>query len=528
MKLERGSISPRVRDRERGQALVLIPTLLVALLAAAAIVVDMGNLYFTYEELVSATQAAAMAAGQALPQGNATNQGYAYSGWTGAPVSPVYNTHPNLNVTNVAINYACVQPTLYTGIGLASCGIYGGQPNANVVQVTETAKASTFFAKVFGVPYLTINATATSSGNGGSLPPYHIMMVLDNTGSMSQGTDTNCTSGVPGPVSPEQCAQYGVQTLLKQLDPCSTSLASCSGAFNPVDQVGIMAFPGLCSWAAAGTTSANCPAATTLTNTSTNLTYTPDDTNCGTVRPPYTAYNNNPEYLVVPLSSDYRSSDTTSTLNGGGGSGSSNLVNSVGANVGNCGIYAGPTPIPPEDTFYAGVITAAQQYLTQNHTSGVQDVMILLSDGDANTTGCHANGSTVGMDMCGSVKQTAGPESGSVYPGNSACTQAVAAATWAKGVVQADGTSTVIYSVSYGSEKTGCTSGETAPYTTPCATMQGISSLPLTQYFYSVPNTTVAGGTVCANAAPITQLSQVFTSIEQHLSTGRLIPNGVF
>ena len=522
MSLDREPVSPRVRDRERGQALVLIPTLLVALLAAAAIVVDMGNLYFSYEELVSATQAAAMAAGQGLPQGIATNQAYAYSGWASAPVSTVYNIHPNLNITNVAVNYACVQPTLYSGLGLAACGVFGGQPNANVIQVTETARANTFFARVFGVPYLTINATATASGNGGGLPPYHIMMVLDTTGSMSQGADSDCQTTLTGTITPERCAQYGVQTLLEQLDPCPPTMASCTGYFQPVDQVGLMVFPGLCSDAASGVTSKNCPqllASAALTNTNMNFTYAPGDYACPEVQPPTTSYNNNPEYLVVPLSYDYRYSDTTNALTGG-----THLVNAVGAGTNGCGVGTDPD----QNTFYAGVITAAQQYLTANHTSGTQDVMILLSDGDANTTGCNIDHQGVDVGLCGAVTETAGPSAGSVYPPNSACTQAVAAATWAKGVAQSDGTSTKIYSVSYGSETTGCTSGETAPYTTPCATMQAIASTPLSEYFYSVPNAAQAGGTVCGNAAPITQLSQVFTAIGQSLSTGRLVPNGVF
>lgn len=99
----------------------------------------------------------------------------------------------------------------------------------------------------------------------------------------------------------------------------------------------------------------------------------------------------------------------------------------------------------------------------------------------------------------------------------------------AKGYKESDGTATEIYSVSYGSETSGCTSGETSPYTTPCATMAGIASTPLSQYFFSVPQT--VGGktsTVCSGAVPITQLNQVFTTIAGDLHGARLIPNSVF
>ena len=57
-----------------------------------------------------------------------------------------------------------------------------------------------------------------------------------------------------------------------------------------------------------------------------------------------------------------------------------------------------PTP-GGEGTFYAGAIVAAQTYLTNNHTSHVQDIMILLSDGDATADTTQ---------MGGNVKQSRG------------------------------------------------------------------------------------------------------------------------
>lgn len=68
----------RVRNSERGQALVLVPTVLVALLAAAAFVIDIGNLYLSQEELQSTATAAAAAGAEGIPQGNDEWQTYAY------------------------------------------------------------------------------------------------------------------------------------------------------------------------------------------------------------------------------------------------------------------------------------------------------------------------------------------------------------------------------------------------------------------------------------------------------------------
>jgi len=275
-------------------------------------------------------------------------------------------------------------------------------------------------------------------------------------------------------------------------------------------------FPGLCSDTASGITGSqgsggNCPNASTLTNTTANATYAPDDYDCPAKNPPIAEYNNDPEYLILGFQNNYRNSDTA-TLNT-----SSDLFKTVGAGTNNCGV---PTP-GGEGTFYAGVITAAQQYLETNHTNGIQDVMILLSDGDATASSTQ---------MGGTVKETvtfAGMNNG-LYSPTAECTQAVNAADYAKNYVEPDGLKTVIYSVSYGSETSGCTSGETPPYNTPCGTMQGIASVPNSQYFFSVPNSAQQGGTVCSGAVPITKLDQFFTAIQADLQGSRLIPNSVF
>jgi hypothetical protein len=188
-----------------------------------------------------------------------------------------------------------------------------------------------------------------------------------------------------------------------------------------------------------------------------------------------------------------------------------------------------PTP-GGEGTFYAGAIVSGQQYLTSNHTTGVQDIMILLSDGNASASSTQMGG-TVNQSV--SSSQIAGMN-GSRFSATAECTQAVNAADWAKGAKQTDGTATEIYSISYGSETSGCTSGESVPSiggnaaNTPCATMAGIASSPLTQYFFSVPQSISGHGTICTGAVPITTLDQVFTTIAGDLMSSRLIPNADF
>ncbi len=313
MKFDHRSRVPRVRDSQRGQTLALAMIVLPGLLAAAALAIDFGNLYFSYDELLSATQAAAKAGGGAMPNGavsNPTTVADLYSGQT----SSDYNYYPNLNITSVTVSYACVSAATYPNLGLPPCAVFPNVPSCpvtsynpaggcNTIQVTENATVNTFFAKAFGVNTLNISATASASASGGGAIPYNIMLVLDTTNSMGSGTDTGCLVGSSTSYSPEQCAQLGVQTLLSDLAPCAQSLASC-GSNPPVDQVGLMVFPGLCSDTASGVTTSNCPAATALTNTTANVTYAPDDYACPAVNPPIAAYNNNPEYLILGFQSE--------------------------------------------------------------------------------------------------------------------------------------------------------------------------------------------------------------------------------
>jgi hypothetical protein len=293
-----------------------------------------------------------------------------------------------------------------------------------------------------------------------------------------------------------------------------------------------MTFPGLCDTSTETSTAACSPTnyqATTLKNTRASP-YAPDDYGCKGTQPAITPYNNDPQYLILGFPSDsnfssvapYRTSDQTgSSLNQ-----SSGLVEAVDAGTGGCGIQ---TP-GGESTFYAGVIVAAQQYLQAYHTPNIQDVIIFLSDGNANATG--ASGDVAGSKMAGSVKQTGAAASltgmiGGLFQSANACAQAVAAANWAKGYKETDGTYTQIYSVSYNSANVQCTNDTST--ITDCTTMLDIASNPteaVPHYFFSVPQKT--GGTVCTGAVKVANLANVFNVLATDLSSARLLPNGAF
>ena len=533
----------RGRDRECGQSVVLVLGLLLGLLAAAALVVDMGKIYVSYQQLNTVTKAAALAGGAAIPLGAATNAAYLYSGWSKAPVTgTILNVNPNLKITNVTINTTCVAPSSYPNVGLPPCSIYSAsQGSINVIQVQETAFVTPIFAGIFGYPGTTLTATASASAKGGGAPPYHIVVVLDSTASMGQGTDTGCISNQTSKsLSPEQCAQEGVQTLLSELDPCATTATSGCGTAtnglypNSVDEVALMTFPGLCSATLSGS---NCPTATTFTTTPSP--YASNDYSCPTSDPPITSYNNNPAYLILPFQSDYRTSDSASLNLGTSGS---NLLKAAGGVTnGSC---TGITTPGGEGTFYAGAIYAAQDYLEANHASSVQDILILVSDGNATSCGYVPSGYPgAGTMASGCSKDQMGgnvPTNGlPLFTITNECQQAVTAASAVKSYKEPDGTYTQIYSVSYGSETSGCAYDQ-APYgnsgLTPCMTMAQIATIPsgvtagvtVNPFFFSVPNSTTKGGTICTGAEPVTQLSQVFTTIAGNLTSSRLIPNSIY
>ena len=345
MKKNNASFAGPVRDGQRGQSLVMIAILLPVLLGMAALVIDLGYAYASYQELLSATQAAALAGGATIPNPSGPTASTVAQQYSAAKVGPTKELNWKANLQNVStsINLACVSPALYPTLGLPQCNVYPSCPaGCNMIQVTTSAKVPTFFAKIFGVANIPITATATAAARGGGIPPYHVMLVLDTTASMGPpNLDTGCTQNGTS-VTPEQCAQFGVQTLLDQLHPCPVGLASCQinpgqpGSYlNPVDQVGLMVFPGLCSSTGAGVTTGNCtvlPGPGGLTNTIVNTTYASAEYACPPTTIPQTSYNNNPEYLILGFQGNFRTSDT-SPLNT-----NANLFKAIGAGTNNCGV----------------------------------------------------------------------------------------------------------------------------------------------------------------------------------------------
>jgi hypothetical protein len=460
--------------------------ILVILLAAAALVIDVGQLYYSYQQLQASTQAAALAGGQAIPSGTAVATAKSYDGVTG-------NKNANANLSSVSLVTAPKVECLTSSL-LPPCLNYG-EGLANAIVVQQQAAVKTSFMRLFGIPSFTLQATATASARGGANGIYNVMMIVDTTDSM---TDTDTGSNCNG--ERIACALGGVKTLLLQLAPCSPALSSCTGTYSAgsvIDDVGIMTFPGLVPSSPGGSTS----------------NYTAHDYTCGQTLPNGSTetYNNSPVYTIVGLGTDastnYKTTATSNTLST---SSSAYLVTSAGA-----GCSGGNNAMNVkggEGTFYAGAIDAAQAALVAEQTArtaaGItsQNVMILISDGDATASSSQMAGSATS------------------YSSSNECKQAVTSAQ------NAANAGTWVYAVAYGAESSGCGS-DSSPYNSPCYTMEHIANspghIPDTTKFYSDYQQTGTGidQTCIGTAQSTTNINQIFTDIAGDLTVARIIPN---
>jgi hypothetical protein len=293
-----------------------------------------------------------------------------------------------------------------------------------------------------------VSASATAGAQGGKPIPLDVMFVLDTTASMNT-LDANCSIAGATRVA---CALAGIRTILAQLAPS-------------VDRVGLTVFPGLQNAADKGL-----------------------DYDCSsTPRPTVRIYDAAAKYELVPLSSDYRTSDTAPALNP-----SSNLVRAV---RGAAGCQQGLDAVGGVDTYYAAVITAAQSALISEGRPNVQKVMIFLSDGDANATSNFLGSTVSSVNEC--------------HQGIAAAAAAASAGTW-------------VYSIAYGASGSAFSSCSTdSGSISACSAMQQIASD--SKKFYA---DTGSGSNGCTSSAHSTSdLTQIFQTIGSTLTTTRLLPD---
>jgi Flp pilus assembly protein TadG len=444
-----------VWGNQNGAVAILAGVMIFALLAFSAIVVDLGYLFYAQRSLQASADAAALAGAQNInlgTGGTAISTAISYSAVSGGK-----NVNANLTVT-MASGYPVLKCFTTTDVPCT------GPDSANGIVVVEQATVPLYFARILGINSWQISATSTAGGRGGSTQALDVMIILDTTQSMGN-SDSSCAAGTR-----ILCALTGIQELLSGLWPCAENLANCGtvtsgNVLNPVDEVGIMVFPGL-----------------------TNASQAQYDYACsGSTKPAIASYAASPVYQVIPLSSDFRTSDAATTpLNT-----SSDLVIAAGA-----GCSQGIQAVGGFGTYYADAITAAQAALVSQGRPNAQNVIILLSDGGANAQ---------------SSNMPSGKATNQCHEAITAAATAAAAGTW-------------VYSVAYGSSTS--TSPSTCTTDTPaissCSTMQQIAS-DATKFFADP-----SGGTPACTSPDnpsITDLNTVFQQIGIDATTARLLPN---
>jgi len=467
------SFRTRAHRRSGGQVLIFFTLWLPLFFGMTALVIDFGFIYFYQSELNASTQAAALAGAYAMSQPSATTSSVTTAVTNFSGTSGNLNSYSNLSSVSLVSGspqFKCLN-TLTTVFGLQCYG----PSSSNAIVVSQKVKVPLLFLQYFGDRAATLTATATAAMKGAAPAPYNVVIVVDSTRSMQDtDSDSKCNN------TRISCALAGVRILLQGLSPCPPNLSSCGSATggnvsNSVDRVSLLTFPGVSTGTVA------------------------NDYNCSGNSPTIEKYAypfpSTSTYQIVNFSSDYRSGDKSSSL-----SSSSNIVAAAGGKSGCSGLQ----PIGGAGTYYAQIIYTAQAYLAAEQAlyPQAQNVMILLSDGDANASSSDMPGASTTSTTYMSTRQQ--------------CHQAVTAAQ------AATAAGTLVYTVAYGAEASGCAT-DTNPTITPCQTMQQMASA--SSYFFS-DYTATGGSSSCISAAqPITGLNNIFTTIVTDLTSVKLIPN---
>ncbi len=212
--------APPYRHRpaaQRGAIFVLVAAAIPVIIGMAAIAVDVAYVIYNKERLQSIVSAAALAAGQDLMKEEwsvVENTAKLYSArWaTGEGVGGTDN--PNVLANNVVVNAPRIEGR---ALGLSSVPIGADKAASgfNAIRVTQTAEVPLWFTPALGnfLGPIRIGAQSTASA-GGRKSPLNVMLLVDITGSMSTA-DSNC--GLSGSPRKVNCAKFGARTLVANL-----------------------------------------------------------------------------------------------------------------------------------------------------------------------------------------------------------------------------------------------------------------------------------------------------------------------
>jgi Putative Flp pilus-assembly TadE/G-like len=323
---------------------------MVLMLCCVGLVVDVGHAMLVQRQLQAGVDAAALAGVQHLPEADEAEA-----------VAVEYSATPgSRNAVNTIDNAATTAEALCIA-GVPGCNRRDG--GVNGIKVRSESLVPTWFGRIIGIERLKVSAVATACSPC-SVKPLDIMVVLDRTGSMCQiqgASDPACTD--------LNRAKDGIRTFLTFMDPS-------------LDKVGLALFPPTIN----AQMKSRCP-------------YTPWNGNSNPQPPPasmsgrYYGYDQwwHPNGQDAPNGQD-SSFYVVASLEGADGTLTDDYVvqnpvsgnwelNPLSAVVQRLGCTRGAG-----STSYALAIDSAQAELNANGRGNVQDVIIFLSDGAANTS----------------------------------------------------------------------------------------------------------------------------------------------
>lgn len=323
------------------------------------LVVDVGHAMLVQRQLQAGVDAAALAGAQHLPDAPMAET-----------VAVQYSANPGSKNAVNTVGNAVTTAKVSCLAGVPGCNRRDGGVNGIVVQ--SQSKVPTWFGRIIGITDLTVNATATACSPC-SVKPLDIMIVLDRTGSMCQfgpgQNDPNCTD--------LKNARNGVRSFVTNLDP---SIDKVGLALTPpvldqswISNCGNPVGAGYKPWA--GTPNPNVPSGSPQRN----------------LDGKYNGYDAYWPYYVADPRGQTPSRYVVASLEGADGtpaddylvkdaSGNWVLNDAQSAFLQRLGCTSGNGT-----TSYALSMEEAQYELSRNGRGNVQDVIVFLSDGAANT-----------------------------------------------------------------------------------------------------------------------------------------------
>jgi Flp pilus assembly protein TadG len=390
----------RFRRDERGVSLVFAAFAITGIMLATGISIDFARYYIAKARLQANVQQAALA--------GATNF-YPYASTASANTTQVTNTvnavltanqMPGLMTTDAAsISFRCsstlsANPLNYVSMKTATSSCVNTN-SANVVRVTQTATVKLYFGRFLHSSSLGIWAGSEAVPSGGvtsnsTQKPVNLAIIVDTTNSMGN-TDNSCKDGKGNTLSRLNCVKMGLSYLFNGLAGTNTKLQLLT--FPPIDSTTNGGNVGVDS----------CSASGSVNITNFYGTYTPGTSAAG--KGPYGSINE--QYTVLPVVSNggppvavLTNSNSFMASNGTMAT-SSPFYKALGAYADGTGKPITPTPTCTGlqnpggiKTYYGDALAWARNNLSLNNDGNWQDVIVLLSDGQANSPNLPTSSTT--------------------------------------------------------------------------------------------------------------------------------------